>query len=58
MALVDYRGFRLLSMPLLPLKDIVYGSKDGGNSIHNQDNLGTTTHRICTLLSAFEALFI
>jgi hypothetical protein len=35
-ALVDYRGFRLVARPLLPLsKDsIVYGSSDAGGSFH------------------------
>jgi hypothetical protein len=40
MALVDYRGFRLIAISLLPitLKTIVYGSSDGGNTIHDEDD--------------------
>lgn len=33
-ALVDYRGFRLMCMPLLPLQHILYGSADGGSTMH------------------------
>jgi hypothetical protein len=35
--LIDYRGFRLIAMPLLPLKELVYGSDDGGVSVLNSD---------------------
>eukprot|EP01132_Coremiostelium_polycephalum_P009238 gene9238-11318_t len=41
MALVDYRGFRVIAMSILPVdKDfsIVYGSNDYGLNIHNKDN--------------------
>lgn len=36
MVLVDYRGYRLIAMPLLPVghDTIVYGSSDGGHTIH------------------------
>jgi hypothetical protein len=36
MALVDYRGFRLIAMSILPIGDetIVYGSCDAGRNIH------------------------
>eukprot|EP01133_Synstelium_polycarpum_P015910 gene15910-18908_t len=39
MALVDYRGFRVIAMSILPVdKDtIVYGSNDYGMTIHNRD---------------------
>ena len=38
MALVDYRGFRLIAISLLPVTDqtIVYGSKDGGRTINDE----------------------
>jgi hypothetical protein len=34
--LVDYRGYRLIAEPLLPVGEdtIVYGSADGGRAIH------------------------
>lgn len=37
--IVDYRGFRLVVMPMLPLADstLVYGSDDGGRTVHNSD---------------------
>jgi len=37
MALIDYRGYRLVAMSLLPINSdtIVYGSSDGGISVHN-----------------------
>ena len=36
MVLVDYRGYRLIAMPLLPVgpDTLVYGSSDGGATIH------------------------
>lgn len=39
MALVDYLGYRLIAMSVLPIskKTIVYGSSDGANTIHNSD---------------------
>lgn len=39
MALVDYKGFRLIATSLLPIDSntIVYGSNDGGNTIHTDD---------------------
>ena len=39
MALVDYRGFRLIAMCLLPIRgdSLIYGSKDAGNTVHNRD---------------------
>ncbi len=37
MALIDYLGFRLIAISLVPIDKatIVYGSNDGGRSIHN-----------------------
>eukprot|EP00466_Bigelowiella_natans_P015756 jgi/Bigna1/127375/aug1.4_g2083 len=37
--IVDYRGFRIVVMPLLPLRNsqLIYGSCDGGKTIHNSD---------------------
>lgn len=39
--LIDYRGFRLIAMSILPLYygGLVYGSNDGGLSIHADDPL-------------------
>lgn len=36
-AVIDYLGFRLVCMPLLPLDKLVYGSSDGGRTIHDDD---------------------
>jgi len=38
-ALVDFHGYRLVAMPLLPLKGgkLIYGSKDTGTTIHHDD---------------------
>eukprot|EP01102_Stenamoeba_stenopodia_P009610 TRINITY_DN2847_c0_g2_i1.p1 TRINITY_DN2847_c0_g2~~TRINITY_DN2847_c0_g2_i1.p1 ORF type:complete len:696 (+),score=133.49 TRINITY_DN2847_c0_g2_i1:124-2088(+) len=40
MALLDYRGFRLICMSLLPIskKTLVYGSDDGGRTIYNTNH--------------------
>lgn len=39
MALVDYRGFRLIAISILPISKstLIYGSHDGGNSIYAED---------------------
>ncbi|EFA75197.1 hypothetical protein PPL_11271 [Heterostelium album PN500] len=39
MAIIDYGGYRLLAISNLPItkKSIVYGSNDGGKTIHNSD---------------------
>lgn len=41
MCLVDYRGFRLVAMSLLPIskKTLIYGSDDAGKNVHNDDPL-------------------
>eukprot|EP01104_Vermistella_antarctica_P014754 TRINITY_DN469_c0_g2_i1.p1 TRINITY_DN469_c0_g2~~TRINITY_DN469_c0_g2_i1.p1 ORF type:complete len:931 (-),score=200.38 TRINITY_DN469_c0_g2_i1:64-2856(-) len=40
MTLVDYRGFRLIAMSMLPIDDstIVYGSPDAGRTVHKKDD--------------------
>eukprot|EP01127_Copromyxa_protea_P018085 TRINITY_DN5615_c0_g1_i5.p1 TRINITY_DN5615_c0_g1~~TRINITY_DN5615_c0_g1_i5.p1 ORF type:complete len:1747 (+),score=336.92 TRINITY_DN5615_c0_g1_i5:29-5269(+) len=39
MCLVDYRGFRLVAMSLLPINKntLIYGSDDAGKNVHNDD---------------------
>jgi hypothetical protein len=39
MALVDYRGFRVIAMSVLPIKgkSLIYGSKDAGATVFNTD---------------------
>lgn len=37
MTLIDFRGFRLIAMSILPLHKIVYGSHDGGKTVHADD---------------------
>lgn len=39
MSLIDYRGFRLIALSILPLETIVYGSNDGGISVYSTDNI-------------------
>lgn len=41
MALIDYRGFRLVAQSMLPIttKSLVYGSSDAGITMHNSDPL-------------------
>merc|ERR1712062_105448 len=36
MCVVVYVGYRLISMPVLPLKQIVYGSNDSMATVHNE----------------------
>jgi len=47
MALVDYRGFRLIAMSILPVDKttIVYGTSDYGNTIHNK------VPKLCSLVA-------
>lgn len=44
MALIDYRGYRISAMTILPISrsTLVYGSLDQGNSIIKSDNLATS----------------
>jgi len=37
--IVDYRGFRIVAMPILPLADseLIYGSNDAGKTVKNSD---------------------
>jgi len=39
MAIIDYRGFRLVAESILPIKSstLRYGSNDGGQTVHNTD---------------------
>ena len=40
MTLVDYRGFRLIAISLLPLepaRSLIYGTSDAGVTVHNRD---------------------
>ena len=38
MTLIDYKGYRLIATSVLPLKKLIYGTDDGGKTIHN-DNM-------------------
>eukprot|EP01103_Thecamoeba_quadrilineata_P014362 TRINITY_DN4268_c0_g1_i1.p1 TRINITY_DN4268_c0_g1~~TRINITY_DN4268_c0_g1_i1.p1 ORF type:complete len:1004 (+),score=207.99 TRINITY_DN4268_c0_g1_i1:8-3019(+) len=39
MALVDFMGFRLIAMSVLPIsgKTLIYGTSDGGTTVHNEN---------------------
>jgi len=39
MALLDYRGFRLIAMSILPIKRLIYGSSDFGYTIKKENKL-------------------
>jgi len=49
MALIDYLGFRLIAMSLLPIDKttIVYGSSDGGFRVHDSDTEAAQKMMIC-----------
>src|SRR5438128_1970567 len=36
-AVMDYKGYRMTAMPLLPLQSLVYGSSDGGTSLKHEN---------------------
>jgi hypothetical protein len=41
LALIDWRGYRLIATSALPISEdtIVYGSCDGGNSVHKKSEV-------------------
>mgnify|MGYP001145372330 CR=1 FL=1 len=39
MCIIDYRGFRLIAMSILPLQTLVYGSQNSGKDVHASDAL-------------------
>lgn len=45
LALIDWRGYRLIATSALPISEdtIVYGSCDGGNSVHKKSEVLITT---------------
>ncbi|EGC36444.1 hypothetical protein DICPUDRAFT_31848 [Dictyostelium purpureum] len=54
MAIIDYRGYRLLAISALPInkKTIVYGSCDGGNTVHCSDEkINQEMERMCKILN-------
>lgn len=54
MALVDYRGFRLIAMSVLPISSstIVYGSNDGGVTVHaSNDTFNQKMRRTAEILN-------
>ncbi len=46
-AVLDYRGYRITAMPFLPLKELVYGSSDGGENLKSSDNLTNELMKRC-----------
>ena len=36
-AVMDYMGYRITAMPLLPLDSLVYGSADGGKTLKREN---------------------
>ena len=34
MALIDYKGYRMVATPVLPLAELIYGTADGGRTVH------------------------
>jgi hypothetical protein len=51
MALIDYRGFRLVAMSILPVNamSLVYGSQDAGKTVHNSSPVFAA--KVCESLS-------
>ncbi len=44
---LDYRGFRITAMPLLPLKELVYGSSDAGATLKHSHELTNASMKAC-----------
>lgn len=38
MCLIDYRGYRLIAMSILPVAELIYGSCDGGRHVYAVDD--------------------
>lgn len=54
MCLIDHRGFRLIALSLIPINSstIVYGSLDGGETIHHSDpNVNSEMEKIAKALN-------
>ncbi|PRP81080.1 leucine-rich repeat-containing protein [Planoprotostelium fungivorum] len=54
MALIDYKGFRVLAMPLLPIDHdtIIYGSNDAGSTVHDESpHLNQMMETACKMIN-------
>lgn len=51
-AVIDYRGYRVVAMPVLPLTDhsLAYGSENGGAVIHTDSRFTAPLSRIARVL--------
>jgi hypothetical protein len=62
MSLVDYRGFRLIAMSILPVlgsRSIVYGSDNYGHTIHKDDIvLNGMMERAAKILNIKEHMYV
>eukprot|EP01104_Vermistella_antarctica_P017669 TRINITY_DN6304_c0_g1_i1.p1 TRINITY_DN6304_c0_g1~~TRINITY_DN6304_c0_g1_i1.p1 ORF type:complete len:349 (+),score=96.83 TRINITY_DN6304_c0_g1_i1:233-1279(+) len=49
MVLIDYRGYRLVAMPLLPIGNdtLIYGSGDGGRTVRDDNPRMNKTMELC-----------
>lgn len=55
-ALIDYRGFRLVCMSLLPISSstLCCGSRDAGGQVFHDDELAAKLDNICKKLNLAE----
>ena len=54
MALVDYRGFRIIAVSILPIhkQTLVYGSSDAGRTVHSScDELNLELEKAANILN-------
>jgi len=54
MTLIHYRGYCLLAVGLLPLKELQYGSNDGGKTVHSEPKVREMMLKVGKILNLEE----
>jgi len=56
MTLIHYRGYCLLAVGILPLKELLYGSNDGGRTVHSDPKVRQMMLKVGKILNLEEHL--
>ena len=51
MCIIDYHGYRLVAMSILPLKELLYGSGDAGAHIKADPGVHSLMGEVCKRVS-------
>ena len=54
MCIIDYHGYRLVAMSILPLKELLYGSADAGDHIKADPEVHELMGEVCKKLNLAE----